>query len=94
MSGQLGGTIIRQAHEQRDPAARLSQPIPHVSRMMIAWIIQKNMDERQHRIERRDRFQKLDRRGDVNGQGLDHLGGAIVVSDRGGLAGFEIEGDC
>jgi hypothetical protein len=54
--------------------------------MMIARIIQKNMDERQHRIERRDRF-----RG-VNGQGLDYLGGAIVVSDRGGLAGFEIEG--
>jgi hypothetical protein len=52
---------------------------------MIARIIQKNMDERQHRIERRDRF------SGVNGQGLDHLGGAIVVSDRGGLAGFEID---
>ena len=32
------------------------------------------MDERRHRIERLDRSQQPDRRGGVDGQGLDYLG--------------------
>ena len=39
------------------------------------------MDERQHRIERRDRFQEPDRRDGVDGYDLDHPG----------LAGREID---
>jgi hypothetical protein len=49
---------------------------------MIARIVEKDMDEHEHRIERLDRFQKLDRRGGVNGQDLNHLGLAGLQIDR------------
>ncbi len=74
---------------QLDPAAGPGEPFPRELGMMIARVVEKDMDEHEHRIERRDRFQELYRRGGVNGQGLDHLGGAIVISDRGGLSGLE-----
>lgn len=41
---------------------------------MIARIVEKDMDECQHRIESFDRFQKSDRRGGVDGFNLDHPG--------------------
>jgi len=40
------------------------------------------MDEHEHRIERLDRFQETNRRGGVDGQGLDHLGLAGLQIDR------------
>jgi hypothetical protein len=55
---------------------------------MSARVVKKDMDEHEYRIERLDRFQQLYRRGGVDGYGLDHLGGVIAVSDRGGLAGL------
>ncbi|MFZ3327981.1 MAG: transposase [Methylocella sp.] len=74
---------------QLDSAAGPGEPFPRELGMMIARVVEKDMDEHEHRIERLDRFQELYRRGSVNGQGLDHLGGAIVISDRGGLSGLE-----
>jgi hypothetical protein len=50
--------------------------------MMIARIAEKDMDEREQRIERLDRFQEMDRRGGVDGQGLDHLGSVGPEIDR------------
>ena len=47
---------------------------------MIARVVEKN-DERQHQIERGDRFQEPDRRDGVDGYDLDHPG----------LAGREID---
>src|SRR5450756_263992 len=49
---------------------------------MITRVVQENMDERQHRIERLDRLQQPDRRGGVDGQGLDHSGLAGLQIDR------------
>src|SRR5665811_2044893 len=49
---------------------------------MITRVVQENMDERQHRIERLDRLQQPDRRGGVDGQGLDHSGLAGLQVDR------------
>jgi hypothetical protein len=66
---------------QLDPAPWPGEPFLHQLGMMIARVIEKDMDEHEHRIERLDRFQKLDRRGGVDGQGLDHLG----------LAGLQID---
>jgi hypothetical protein len=66
---------------QLDPAPRLSQPFPHEFGMMIGSVVEKDMDEREQRIERLDRFQDTDRRGCVNGQGLYHPG----------LAGLQID---
>src|ERR1019366_7018060 len=53
---------------------RLSEPFPHDFRVRIACVVEKDMDEDQHRIERLDRFQKPDRRGVVDGFDLDHSG--------------------
>src|SRR5271157_5520749 len=61
---------------------RLSQPFPHDLGVVIARVVEKNMDQREQRIERLDRFQQLDRRESVDGLGLDHPG----------LSGFEIDG--
>src|SRR5450759_5368740 len=49
---------------------------------MITRVVQENMDERQHRIERLDRLQQPDRRGGVDSQGLDHPGLAGLQIDR------------
>src|SRR5450830_1561987 len=49
---------------------------------MITRIVQKNMDERQHRIECLDRLQETDGRGGVDSQGLDHPGLAGLQIDR------------
>ena len=59
---------------QLDPAARLGQPILHKLGVMVAGIVQKNMDYRQQRIQRFERFQQPDRRGGIDGFGLDHAG--------------------
>src|ERR1022692_4604769 len=59
---------------------RPSEPFAHDPRVMIARVVEKDMDEDQHRVERLDRFQKPDRRGGVDGFDLDHSG----------LAGLEI----
>ncbi len=67
---------------QLDPAPRPGEPFPHQLGVMIARIVEKDMDEHEHRIERLDRFQKLYRRGGVNGQGLDHPGLAGLQIDR------------
>src|SRR5450830_2173273 len=49
---------------------------------MITRVVQENMDERQHRIERLDRLEQPDRRGGVDGQGFDHPGLAGLQIDR------------
>src|SRR5450759_3700773 len=61
---------------------RLSEPFPHDLRVMIACVVEKDMDEDQHRIERLDRFQKPDRRGGVDGFDLDHSGLTDLEIDR------------
>src|ERR1035438_10591725 len=61
---------------------RLSEPFPHDLRVMIACVVEKDMDEDQHRIERLDRFQKPDRRGGVDGFDLDHSGLTGLEIDR------------
>ena len=65
---------------QLDPAPRSGEPFPHQLGVMIARIVEKNMDEHEHRIERLDQFQKADRRDRVDGQSLDHLGLARLRS--------------
>jgi hypothetical protein len=52
---------------QLDPAARSSKPFLHQSGVVIARVVKKDMDERQQRIERLDRFQEPDRRDGVRG---------------------------
>src|ERR1019366_4723347 len=59
---------------QFDASSRQGYPFPHELGVMITRVVQENMDERQHRIERLDRLQQPDRRGGVDGQGLDHPG--------------------
>src|SRR5450756_454711 len=49
---------------------------------MITRVVQENMDERQHRIERLDRLEQPDRRCGVDGQGLDHPGLTGLQIDR------------
>ena len=66
---------------QLDPAPGSRKPFLHQLGVMIARVVEKDMDERQHRIERRDRFQEPDRRDGVDGYDLDHPG----------LAGREID---
>src|ERR1019366_8585033 len=67
---------------QLDPAPWPGEPFPHEFGMMIARVVEKDMDEHEHRIERLDRFQETDRRGGVDCQGLDHLGLAGLQIDR------------
>src|ERR1700731_492378 len=67
---------------QLDPAPWPGEPFPHELGMMIARVVEKDMDEHEHRIERLDRFQETNRRGGVDGQGLDHLGLAGLQIDR------------
>lgn len=43
-------------------------------RTPMARVVEKDMDEDQHRIERLDRFQKPDRRDGIDGYDLDHSG--------------------
>jgi hypothetical protein len=45
-------------------------------------VIQENMDECQHRIERLNRFQQPRRRGGVDGQGFGHPGLPSLQVDR------------
>jgi hypothetical protein len=59
---------------QPDPAARLGQPILHKPGVMIARVVQKNVDDRQYWIQCFERFQQPDRRGGIDGFGLDHAG--------------------
>ena len=59
---------------QLDPAPRSSKPFLHQSGVVIARVVKKDMDERQQRIERLDRFQEPDRRDGVDGYDLDHPG--------------------
>src|SRR3984893_7882613 len=67
---------------QLDPAPWPGEPFPHELGMMIARVVEKDMDEHEHRIERLDRFQETNRRGGVDGQGLDHWGLAGLQIDR------------
>jgi hypothetical protein len=66
---------------QFDPAPGPREPLLQELGVMIARVVEKDMDERQHRIERFDLSQELDRRGGVDGFDLDHLG----------LPGFEVD---
>ena len=72
---------IGRGEMQLDPAPGSRKPFLHQLGVMIARVVEKDMDERQHRIERRDRFQEPDRRDGVDGYDLDHPG----------LAGREID---
>lgn len=67
---------------QFDPAPWLGEPFPHELGMMIARVVEKDMDEHEHRIERLDRLQETDGRGGVDGQGLDHPSLAGLQIDR------------
>jgi len=67
---------------QLDPAPRPGEPFPHELGMMIARIVEKDMDEHEHRIERFYRFQETDRRGGIDGFDLDHLGLAGLQINR------------
>ncbi|MGA8769396.1 MAG: hypothetical protein WB610_03290, partial [Rhodomicrobium sp.] len=53
-----------------DPAARLGQPILHKLGVMVAGVVQVNMDHCQQRIERFERFQQPYRRGGIDGFSL------------------------
>ena len=59
---------------QPDSAARLSQPVLHRLGVMIARIVQIDMDERQQRIESLKRLQQPDRLYGNDGFDLDHPG--------------------
>ena len=59
---------------QFDPAPRPGKPFLHQFGMMIACVVEKDMDEHEHRIERLDRFQQPNRRDGVDGYDLDHPG--------------------
>ena len=67
---------------QLDPAPWPGEPFPYELGMRIARVVEKDMDEHEHRIERLDRFQDTDRRGGVDGFGLDHPGLAGLQIDR------------
>src|SRR5450755_4618581 len=67
---------------QLDASSRQGYPFPHELGVMITRVVQENMDERQHWIERLDRLQQPDRRGGVDGQGLDHPGLPGLQVDR------------
>src|SRR5450756_627614 len=67
---------------QLDPAPRLSKPLLHELGMMIGRVVEKDMDEREQRIERLDRFQETDRRSGVDGQDFDHPGLPSLQIDR------------
>jgi hypothetical protein len=50
--------------------------------VMIARIVEKDVDQRQHRIERSDRFQQRDGRSGVDGLDIDHPGLPGLKVDR------------
>src|SRR6266849_209386 len=64
------------------PAPGPRQPFLHELGVMIARVVEKDMDEHEHRIERLDRLQETDGRGGVDGQSLDHPGLASRKADR------------
>src|ERR1700675_1443140 len=67
---------------QFDAATGPREPFLHELGVMIARVVEKDMDERQYRIERFDRFQESDRRGGVDGFDLDHPGLPGLEVDR------------
>src|ERR1035441_3784026 len=67
---------------QLDPAPWPGKPFLHQPGVMVARVVEKDMDERHHRIERCDRFQEPNRRGGVDGYDLDHPGLPGLEVDR------------
>jgi hypothetical protein len=77
MSGRQGGMIIRRlsaipyqdrfAHDRLEPALWPGEPIPHELSLMIARIVEKDMDEHEYRVERLDRELLLARRPAAGG---------------------------
>ena len=67
---------------QPDAATGPRQPFLHQLGVMIARVVEKDMDEHQQRIERFDRFQQPDRRGGVDGLDVDHPGLPALEIDR------------
>src|SRR5450755_391778 len=67
---------------QLDPAPGSSKPFLHQPGVMIARVVKKDMEERQQRIERLDRFQEPDCRDGIDGYDLDHPGLAGREVDR------------
>jgi len=51
----------------RNETAGPREPFLHPLGVMVAGIVEKDMNERQQRIERFDRVQELDRRGGIDG---------------------------
>src|ERR1019366_8266144 len=51
---------------QLDPAPGLGEPFLYQLGVMIARVVKKDMDQRQQRLERLDRFQQPDRRDGVD----------------------------
>ena len=67
---------------QPDPAAGLGEPSLHQFGMLVAGIVEIDMDQRQQRIEGVDGFEQFDGRKGIDGLDLDHPV----------LPGFEIDG--
>ena len=67
---------------QYDPAPGPRQPFPHELGMMIARVVEKDTDEREHGRERLDRLQETDGRDGIDGFDLDHPGLAGLQIDR------------
>ena len=67
---------------QLDPAAGPGEPFLYQLGVMIACIVEKDVDERQHRIHRLDHFQKRDGRDGVDGFDIDHPGLPGLKVDR------------
>src|ERR1700748_1621599 len=59
---------------QLDAATGPRQPLLHQLGVMVARIVEKDMDEHHQRIKCLDRFEQRDRRGSIHGLNVDHPG--------------------
>src|ERR1700739_3092339 len=66
---------------QPDPAIGPLQPFLYQLGVMIAGVVEKDVDQHHQRIERFERFEQRDRRGSIDGLHVDHPG----------LSGFEVD---
>ena len=73
----IGGNEV-----QLDPAARLCQPFLHEYSMVIARVVEKDMDVRHRRILRFDRLQQPDCSCGIDGFHVDHGGFASLQINR------------
>ncbi len=65
-----------------DPAPRPRQPLLHEPRMVVAGIVEKDVDQAFAGIHQHDRHQQRDRAQGIDRRHVDHAGGA----------GFQVDG--